>query len=419
MKKVVQLYRNAFGGLSEPAWMLSLVMFINRSGAMVLPFLGLYLTEELGYSLQDTGIIIGIYGFGSICGALLGGWLTDKTGHFFVQFFSLTLGGLLYFVLLHLHQFEYLAAGVFILSLVNDSMRPANAASIATYARPENVTRAFSLNRMALNLGFSVGPAIGGLLAALSYNWLFIADGTTCIVAGIFFYLYFRRQQGHRPVQAQPHAGAGAVGSPYKDGVFILFIVLCCCFATVFFQLISTLPLYYRQVYKLPELHIGGLMALNGLIVFLLEMLVVYLLADRVKKSRLIAGGLLLLGLSFVLLNLVQHMAVLFVSMFLLSVAEILAMPFMATITTERSTAQNRGAYMGLYTIAYATAHILAPVLGTRLIASYGFATLWWAAAAMALVTAAVLYFVVQRLENARLQEPAAAPPALGKAVIS
>src|SRR5690606_17224760 len=122
-----------------------------------------------------------------------------KLGHFRVQLVSLILGGGLYFTLINLRQFEYMAAGVFILSLVNDMLRPANSASIAYYSRPENVTRAFSLNRMAINLGFSIGPAIGGVVAALSYKWLFIADGVTCIAAGIFFYFYFRSQQGHRP----------------------------------------------------------------------------------------------------------------------------------------------------------------------------------------------------------------------------
>lgn len=280
MKKVLLLYRNAFGGLSRPAWMMSLVMLINRSGAMVTPFLSVYLTEVLGYTLREAGIILSMYGLGSVCGAYLGGWLTDKVGHFKVQFLSLTVGGSLYFMLLHLQAFAALAAGVFILSLVNDTLRPANSSSIASYARPENVTRAFSLNRMALNLGFSIGPALGGLLAAVSYQWLFIADGTTCIMAGLFFYIYFKNKQGNNTPENTAQASAAPavrLRSPYRDGYFLLFAVFCCCFAMMFFQLLSTLPLYYRQVYTLPESRIGGLLALNGLIVFLLEMVVVYL----------------------------------------------------------------------------------------------------------------------------------------------
>ena len=404
MKKVLLLYRNAFGGLSKPAWMMSLVMLINRSGAMVIPFLGVYLSGELGYSLKETGAILSIYGLGSVAGSFLGGWLTDRIGHFKVQFVSLTLGGSLYFILLHLRQFEYMAAGVFIVSLVNDMLRPANASSIASYAKPENVTRAFSLNRMAINLGFSVGPAVGGMLAALSYKWLFIADGVTCMAAGVFFFLYFRAQQGHRsPKVTTATSEAPTIRSPYRDTWFILFVVLCSLFATMFFQLFSTLPLYYKQVHALSESRIGLLMALNGMIVFLLEMIMVYLLGERAPKALLVAGGLLLLGLSFVLLNLFPQVGVLVMSVLLLSISEILAMPFMSTITVERASLSNRGAYMGLYTISYSAAHVASPYLGTSVVAVYGFDALWWACGLLSIVTALGFYFVIQQMERQRL----------------
>jgi predicted MFS family arabinose efflux permease len=406
MRSILLLYRNAYGGLSRPAWMMSLVMLINRSGSMVTPFLGVYLTEQMGYGLKEAGIVMSVYGMGSVCGAFLGGWLTDKVGHFKVQFFSLTIGGSLYFTLLQLHTFHSIAIGVFILSLVNDCLRPANASSIASYARPENITRAFSLNRMAINLGFSVGPAVGGALAAVSYNWLFIADGATCIMAGLFFFIYFRNRQGSKPAKAADKAApAEPTRSPYKDGYYLLFAALCCVFAILFFQLFSTLPLYYKQVYNLPEGRIGLLMGLNGAIVFLLEMIIVYKLGERARKAILISGGLFMLGLSFVLLNLMEHLAVLYIAMVLLSISEILAMPFMATITTERSGAANRGAYMGLYSIAYAVAHVFSPYLGTTIVANWGFATLWWVSGIVAVLAGIAFYFVVKHIEKVRLQQ--------------
>ncbi|MDX5420180.1 MAG: MFS transporter [Hymenobacteraceae bacterium] len=410
MNRLFLLYRNAFGGLSRPAWMMSLVMFINRSGAMVTPFLAVYLTEVLDYSLKEAGMILSIYGLGSVCGSFLGGWLTDRVGHFKVQFLSLTVGGSLYFLLLNLREFEYMAAGVFILSLVNDTLRPANAASISYYAQPENVTRAFSLNRMALNLGFSIGPALGGLLAAISYRWLFIADGLTCITAGTFFFIYFRNQQGHRPQPKQKKTAQTQLAipddrSPYRDMPFLLFTVLCCSFAAIFFQFITTLPLYYRQVYKLSEAGIGSLLAFNGFIVFMLEMIAVYLIGDKVRKSVLIVAGMLMLGFSFILLNLNMEVSTLYVAMLLLSLSEILAMPFMATITVERSTESNRGAYMGLYTISYAAAHVVAPYLGTTIASRYGFDMLWWSVGGLAVVTASGFYFVVQQMERERMNK--------------
>src|SRR5690606_17551887 len=102
-----------------------------------------------------------------------------------------------FFLLTLLHTPISLSIGIFILSLVAEIFRPANSVSIAYYAKPQNLTRALSLNRMALNLGFSIGPAVGGLLAAFSYNLLFYGNGISAALAGFVFYIYFRRKEGN------------------------------------------------------------------------------------------------------------------------------------------------------------------------------------------------------------------------------
>lgn len=399
MNQIFTLYRNAFGGLSKPAWALALVMLINRSGSMVVPFMSVYLTEALGFSLKRAGIILSLFGLGSMVGSYLGGWLTDRIGHFRVQFFSLVLGGIMFFVLMQLKQFEYLAAGIFILSILTESLRPANASSITHYANPENLTRAFSLNRMAINLGFSIGPVLAGLLATISYQLLFMADGVTCLLAGLFFYLYFRHRKGDNFRKLNKPETTIASVSPYQDFYFILFVVFTICFATVFFQFFSTLPLYYRQVYKLSEAQIGLLLGLNGFVVFSLEMIVEYVASTRFRFQILIISGVLLTGISLMLLNIFTGSWILIPSMVLLSVSEILVMPFLSTITVHRSDLQNRGAYMGFYSLAYSTAFILGPFLGTSIIAAYSFTTLWWLSGILSVFTGLGFYWVLQGMK--------------------
>ena len=380
--------------------MLALVMFINRSGAMVLPFLSIYVTGPLGFSLEQAGLILGSFGLGSMAGAFLGGWLSDKVGNFKVQFFSLTIGGSFFLCIPFFTRFESLAAAIFVTSTIIECLRPANSASVATYAKPENITRAFSLNRMALNLGFSIGPALGGLLATISYTWLFIADGLTCIAAGFLFYFYFRKKSPRNP-EAESKALHAAIASPspYKDVPFLLFIGLCGLFALVFFQFFFTLPIYYREVYTLSEAHIGGILAFNGLIVFSAEMILVYLLEHRFRLWRIIVSGSLLNGLSYVLLNAASGEYILYVAMFLLSTAEILAMPFMVSFIVRRAGEAQRGTYLGLYSFSYAAAFILAPYLGTQLVAHFGFSTLWWVLGIISAATALGFSLLLPRMQ--------------------
>jgi MFS family permease len=325
---------------------------------------------------------------------VLGGWLSDRFSPFLVQFLSLTLGGGMFLVLAHIASYYYLIAGFFVLSIISECLRPANSASVALYARPENITRSFSLNRMALNLGFSIGPAVGGLLASVSYYWLFVADGLTCMAAGVFFFFYFR-QIPRQPRIASDSANSQGKLSPYKDIVFLFFLLFVTCYAITFFQFFFTLPLYYREVYQLSEMAIGLLLGFNGLQVFLFEMIIVHRLEKRTAIWQHVLLGTLLCGISYVLLNVFASIYILLIAMVLLTFSEIFAMPFMISYTIRRAGEHNRGGYLGLYSMAYAAAFILAPYLGTKLISYFGYNTLWWAAGALSVITAAGFYFTM------------------------
>lgn len=392
--KIIRLYGEAFGGLSTASWLLALIMLINRSGSMIIAFMGLYLKEELGFSLQETGSMIACYGIGSIVAAYLGGWLTDKIGHFKVQFFGLVLGGILCFVLMYMRDFYSFIITVFILAVVIDSIRPANATSVSFYAKPENITRAFALNRMAINLGFAIGPMVGGILAAISFKWLFIVDGATCIIAGVVFFIFFLNRKGNEKSKEEKKI-AGKGRNPYRDLPFVVFIILVTLFATAFFQLFMTFPLYYRLECNQTEAMVGVLLGLNGVIVFSVEMLIVHFLKDTKKLFYIIVGGLLLTALAFFILNISHSVTILVISIIVMSIAEILTMPFMATISVQRSDERNRGKYMGLYTMSYSIAFVIAPYSGSYIADNFGFDVLWWVMGGLCVAVAAVFYFMV------------------------
>lgn len=400
MREFIRLYLDAYKGLSTPAWMLALVMLINRSGAMVIPFLGVYMVNHLHFSLKDAGTVLACFGIGAVSGNFLGGWLTDKAGHFKIQLISLFLTIPVFVLLPRLETVGSLAAGVFMLSLVSETFRPANSVSVAYYSKPDNVVRSFSLNRMALNLGFSIGPALGGFLAAISYSFLFYGNAIAASCSGLLFFLYFRNLKGNKKVKEavddQSEEVAGR--SPYRDLPYLLFSLLCAVFAICFLQLLSTLPLYYRTVYKLSEMEIGIIMAFSGLIVFLFEMLLVHIAERNFSSRTAIITGTLLCALSFLILNLAKGVPILYFSMFVICIAEILAIPFMSTVTLQRSSEKRRGAYMALNALSFSFGHIFSPFIGTRIAAAYGFDVLWWGTTAALVVAGAGFFFVMRMM---------------------
>jgi MFS family permease len=387
-----KLYAKSYSGLSKPAWILALVVLINRTGTMVLPFLSLYLREARGLTLAETGIILSLFGLGALAGSFLGGWLTDKFGSFAVQTGSLIGGGICFLILKNIESFEGLAAGFFLTTVVTDSLRPANSTAVAEYAKKKNLTRAYSLNRMAINLGFAIGPAIGGFLAATDYSLLFYVDGFTCIFAGLLFAFFFARIPKNQEPASVVEPSLLKPKPPWKDSSFLVFVLFVAAYGTVFFQLFTTIPLYYREVYILPENQIGWLLALNGALVFLIEMPLVAKLGNKVNVKKIVSSGALLAGSGLLLFNLAEGIAILVMSMTLLSISEILAMPFMTTYTVQRANDKTRGRYLGMYSVGYSIAFIAAPAVGTYLINYSGYNFLWYALSAFSCLVALALY---------------------------
>lgn len=183
LSATAKIYKNAYSGLSRQTWLLSLVMLINRSGTMVVGFMSLYVVNGLGWKMSQAGVVMACFGAGSIVGAYFGGKITDKFGFYKLQVAALASGGLMFIIVGYLKSYIPLCIGTFVLSLCNESFRPANSTAIAHYSTVQNRTRSYSLNRLAINLGWAVGGALGGFLAEYNYSVLFWVDGCTNIAA--------------------------------------------------------------------------------------------------------------------------------------------------------------------------------------------------------------------------------------------
>ena len=379
LTRTYHLYRNSFGGLTRDMWLLSLVTFINRAGTMVIPFMTVYLTQELRFSLQQAGIVMSCFGVGSILGTMAGGRLSDRYGYYGVMFWSLLLTGFMFILLMWMHSFAAICITIFVLSVIGEAFRPANTSSVAAYSVPETRTRSISLLRLAVNLGFSIGPAIGGLLAhTMGYNLLFLADGLTCIAAALLFRIMLKPQKVEKHATVLEAAPAPKVQSPYRDGPYLFFALMMTLWAIAFMQFFSVIPVYFKEHFLLNEGQIGALLALNGMLIALFEMPFVYSIEGRFRQLGLIQLGVIAVGVSF-LVYLIPGawVAVAVVSVIIITLGEMLAMPFASTFAMNRSTDQNRGQYMAVYSLAYSVGHVLAPTIGMQVAARAGYNSLW------------------------------------------
>ncbi|MDB5229818.1 MAG: transporter [Chitinophagaceae bacterium] len=348
--------------------------------------MAIYCTQQLHFSVVQAGIVMGLFGLGAVAGAFIGGRITDKFGFYAVQLNALFSGGIMFIICGYLQTFQSLCIGTFILSICNESFRPANSTAIAYYSVPENRTRSYSLNRLAINLGWAFGGALGGFFASFNYHLLFWVDGITNIIAGIMLLKLLPKAKMHsRHIKTEVIKGL----SPYKDGGYVYFIILTIFFAFCFFQLFSLQPLFYKTAWHINEQFIGFLMALNGLLIVFIEMSLVFYLEKKNKPVRHIQWGVFVMGIGFTLVNLLpagKWTAILVV--FFVTAGEMLSMPFMNSFMITRAQESNRGQYAALYTIAWAIAQIAAPAGGSQIIEHWGFTTLWFVIGVTCLVVA-------------------------------
>ncbi|HWM94920.1 MAG TPA: MFS transporter [Thermoanaerobaculia bacterium] len=373
-RPVLSAYREAFSGLDRAIWLLSLTTLVNRSGTMVLPFLVLYLTQKQGFVATDAGKALGIYGLGGVLGSYLGGWLCDRISARRVMVGSLALAGIGFITLGQLESRAAILVNIFLLALVAEGFRPANSAALAAAAPPELRTRAFALNRLAVNLGMSLGPTIGGFLAMIDYDWLFLVDGASSLFAAGVLAVAFHAED--RQAGEAPKAAAAAERSPWRDRPFLAMMALFFLLAMITFQMASTFPLTLRDLYGFHEGRIGLVMAVNTVIIVLFEMVLVHRVS-ALDPLRLVGIGGFVFGLGMALLPFGSGFLYAAFTVVVWTIGEMLAFPMSAGAVASRAGEANMGLYMGLYTLSFEGAWVFAPVIGTWVYQVYGAKTLW------------------------------------------
>lgn len=368
-------------------------MLINRSGTMVVPFMALYCTQELNFTVTQTGWILTYMGCGSITGALLGGWSTDKFGFYSHQLFALSMGGLLFITTSFVTNFYLLCLVAFLLNCFNESFRPANGAAMAAYSNVTNRARSMGLVRLAVNLGWAVGSMLGGFLAAIDYKLLFWVDGITNLGAACMLFFLLPKPASVKTTQ---RTEANLRFKVWKDKSYMRFIAWNTLYACCFFMLFNIQPLFLKTGWHLQEHEIGWIMALNGVLIVIFEM-VILSAAEKYKINRkIIIAGILLVAIGYLLQNFLPGSlaAALIVAIFI-SFGEILSLPFLNEWWVSFSQDANRGRYAAAYTFSWSIAQIAAPAFGSWMIAYAGFDALWYAVTFCCIVAAAGFYAMV------------------------
>lgn len=398
VQRIIQNYKVSFSGLSRETWLLSLVILINRCGYMAVPFMSMYITQSMHRSIADAGLIITLFGVGSVLGAMAGGYFTDRIGFRPVQVISLVVSGLMFVLFGHIDDFNGLCALTVVLSFFVEGFKPANNTAVASYSSPENLTRSYALNRLAQNVGFGFGTSVGGLLAAIDYHLLFWVDGVVYTFAGILILVLLPKG---RNIQKKSEENSVEIPtlSPWRDPFFVRFIFLVTIYMVSFVLLFRLVPVYWKEQLHIGESTIGILLGMNGVIIALFEMVLIQNLNGRKPETFYIVAGVVFTAFAYLFLVVpgVGPIMIAAATVLFFTTGEMLTLPYISTMIMSRATEMNRGKYSAAYSMSWAVAQIIGPAAGGFIAGHWGYNTLWLVLVALSCICALGFRFLFQK----------------------
>jgi predicted MFS family arabinose efflux permease len=368
------------GILPREVWILSIAVLINRMGTMARPFLVLYLSKALGYTAAQAGLALTMYGIGALVTAPLAGRLSDAIRPFRLIKFSLIFTGLILLLFPMVKSFFLILAITLSWAIVNEAFRPASLALIADLVLPEHRKAAFALNRLAINIGMSIGPAAGGYLLLISYPIIFWVDGLTSLAAGLL--LIFIPWRGASYEHSAAAASSPIDGtrtrqqSPLRDKRLIYFLIAAIPAMMVFFQDESSMPLFLVRDLDLEEHVYGILFTINTVLIIMIEV-PLNLAMSKWPHRSLLALGALLIGAGFGAMALATGFWSITLTVVIWTFGEMIFFPGTAAYMADIAPAERRGQYMGMFQMTFSLAFASGTWLGVALLDQFGAFSLW------------------------------------------
>ena len=368
--------------------------------AIVLPFLSLYLHGTRRVPMTAVGLLFLIASIGGALGQVIGGEWSDRSGRKIVMIVSQLLRTVA-FASLGIAVLMEAPFYVFVLATTLSAFggrlfEPPSGAMVVDIAGRDRQAEYYGVLRIAGNLGWALGPALGGFLAALSYSSLFLVGSGVMFGAAMIMAfrveetspMHQRRRVRPEPAIAEiPDIGQAAAPPKFqfheslralREPNFLRYLLISTLLFVVMAQLIVTLSVYAVEWVGLTKIQLGTLYSLNGLTVVFLQFPAVKL-TRRLRLTTSLALGAVLYGLGYGMMGWGRGMSLLVLATFVVSVGEIVATPPALQLVANFSTVTTRGRYMGLYGVFNAIGWSLGPVTGGALLDAFkGRAVMVW-----------------------------------------
>ncbi len=388
-------------GLPRTFWWLWTSTLVNRLGAFVATFMALYLTIDRGYSASYAGLVAALHGLGGVVSSLGAGVMTDRLGRRPTLLIAQTSTALSVALLGFMQGPVAIAAVAFLVGMASNASRPAVQAMMADIVRPEDRIRAFSLNYWAINLGFAISSMGAGFIAEYSYLAGFMIEAAMTLVCAVVVFVKLpesRPQQERRDHKTRGSDAAVSLGTVLRDGRYMSVVGLSFLVAVIFQQGYLGLPVAMGEAGFTPA-DFGLAIGVNGVLIVVLQIPVTRFVEHRDPRWLLVVSSLLA-GYGFGLTAFAGSVGVFALTVCVWTLAEMVNAPTQTGLVVRLSPVHGRGRYQGTYTLSWAVAALVAPLMSGFVIDHYGSEWLWGVCAVIGMVAAGGYWALMRGLAD-------------------
>ena len=414
LHKVKKIYRE----FPSTFWTLMGASFIDRiGGALIFPFLSLYVTQKFNVGMTQVGELFALFAFASVFGSMLGGAMTDKFGRRAMLLFGLVFSALSSLTMGLVNDLDVFYVLAVIVGLLTNTGGPAQQAMIADLLPEHKQAEGYGILRVVINLAVTIGPAIGGLLASHSYLFLFIGDAISSILTAIFVFAILPETMPAAP-EGQPQEtmmqSMGGYGRIAQDGVYMAFLVVSTLAVMVYVQMNSTLPVYLRDLHGISPQGFGYILSLNAGMVVLFQFWVTRRISGY-PAMALMAVGTVFYAVGFALYGFVSSYILFLLAMVIITIGEMIVSPTAQALVARLAPGDMRGRYMAAYGFSWIIPTALGPLAAGLIMDNYDPNWVWYGAGILSMVSVAG-YVALHLKAGQRLNQKAETMPEVTEA---
>lgn len=377
-------------------WRMIAVNFIDRlGGSLLFPFFALYITKKFDVSMTQVGGLFAVFALSSFIGAFPGGALTDRFGRKGIIIFSLISTSFSTLLMGFVNEFQVFLIVAFVSGIFTDVGGPAYEAVFMDLLPEEKRASGFGIRRVAFNLAVVLGPMIGGLIAARSYLALFIIDAVVSSVVALLVFLLIPETKPVAAEDKQPESTSQSFKGyllVLRDGKFLAFTFVCLLTWLVYMNMNTTLGVFLRDQYGIPESGYGSLISINAAMVVLLQFPVTRRM-EKYPPMLVMAFGAFFIAFGLLLYGFVGTFFLFGIAMAILTVGEMITIPVANAVVAKFSPEEMRGRYNFIYGNSWGISFAIGPYLAGLILDHYNPNWLWYACGIVGVV--AILGFLL------------------------